>query len=151
MPSTTSLANNLQREYPAFAFKESDEFRWSPTENTIFYDSSSEDCASLLHEMAHAVLQHKEYAKDVHLIEMERDAWQYASDVLTPKYEIAIDDNTVQNSLDTYRDWLHARSTCPRCKATGMQTQKSQYKCVICSAQWRVNDARLCALRRYKI
>lgn len=151
MLSTTSLANNLQPDFSAFIFKASDEFRWAPQENTIFYDQTSDDYASLLHELAHAVLQHENYTKDITLIEMERDAWQYAVTTLAPKYKTTINDNIVQDSLDTYRDWLHARSTCPNCKATGVQTKKSQYKCVLCATQWRVNDARICALRRYTL
>lgn len=151
MPSTTSLANNLQRDFPAFIFKVSDTFRWSPQEKTIFYDQTSDDCASVLHELAHAVLQHENYTKDIALIEMERDAWQHAVTTLAPQYKVTIDDSVVQDSLDTYRDWLHARSTCPNCKATGVQTKKNQYKCLLCATRWRVNDARICALRRYTL
>lgn len=151
MLSTTSLVNNLHRDFPTLAFTASDKFRWSPHENTIFYDHTSNDYASLLHEVAHAVLRHENYARDITLIEMERDAWQYAVTTLAPKYQAAIDDTVVQDSLDTYRDWLHARSICPKCKATGVQTKKSQYRCLICAAQWRVNDARICALRRYTL
>ena len=151
MPSTTSLVTKLQHDFPAYTFQSSTDFHWSPQENTIFYDTKSEDSASLLHELAHAVLKHQNYTKDIILIEMERDAWHYASSTLGPQYKITINDDTVQLSLDTYRDWLHARSTCPQCKATGVQTQKSHYKCVLCSTKWRVNDARICALRRYTL
>lgn len=151
MPSITSLVTRLQHDFPDFTFEMSDNFRWSPQEHVIFYDQKSDDYASLLHELAHAVLQHQSYDKDITLIEMERDAWQYATDTLAPQYEVAISDTTVQASLDTYRDWLHARSTCPQCKATGVQTKKSHYKCVLCATVWRVNDARICALRRYTL
>lgn len=151
MPSTTSLATNLQNDFPAFVFTASDEFRWSPQDKTIFYDHTSDDTASLLHELSHALLDHTEYTKDIELIEMERDAWEYATSTLARKYNVTIGGDVVQNSLDTYRDWLHARSTCPQCKATGVQTKKNQYKCVMCGTKWRVNDARVCALRRYTI
>lgn len=151
MPSTTSLATSLQHDFPSFTFQASDEFRWSPQENIIFYNQTSDDSASLLHELGHAVLKHHNYSKDIGLIEMERDAWQYATSTLAPRYDITITDEVIQDALDTYRDWLHARSTCPNCKATGVQTKESQYKCVLCAAQWRVNDARICALRRYKL
>ena len=149
MPSTTSLANKLQSDFPAYTFKASDEFRWSPQENIIFYDQNSDDIASLLHELAHATLGHASFTKDLALIEMERDAWQYAVTKLAPAYGLTINDETVQDSLDTYRDWLHARSTCPHCKATGVQTKKSTYKCILCATKWRVNDARVCTLRRH--
>ncbi|HEV7952287.1 MAG TPA: ImmA/IrrE family metallo-endopeptidase [Candidatus Saccharimonadales bacterium] len=149
MPSTISLANKLQSDFTAYTFKASDEFRWSPQENIIFYDQNSDDIASLLHELAHAALGHASFTKDITLIEMERDAWQYAITKLAPAYALTINDETVQDSLDTYRDWLHARSTCPHCKATGVQTKKNIYKCILCATKWRVNDARICALRRH--
>jgi len=82
---------------------------------------------------------------------MEREAWSYASRQLGPAYGVAIADNDAETALDTYRDWLHARSTCPSCQAIGVQTSKHHYSCVACHEKWRVNDARICALRRYKI
>jgi hypothetical protein len=151
MPSITSLATKLQSDFPAYTFIDSDTFRWSPETKTIFFDHSSNDNASLLHELSHAVLDHANYLKDISLIEMERDAWKFAVEELAEKYNVTITDETVQDSLDTYRDWLHARSTCPECQATGVQSKKDSYKCLICGTNWRVNEARLCALRRYKI
>jgi hypothetical protein len=151
MPSTTSLATKLRRDFPLFAFTASDSFRWSPQDKTVFYDSRSEDTASLLHELGHAQLNHADYSKDIELIEMERDAWECAVRTLANAYAVTISDDYVQRALDTYRDWLHARSTCPHCKATGVQMKKNLYKCVACSTRWRVNDARVCALRRYTI
>lgn len=151
MPSTTLLATKLQADFPAFTFTGADEFRWSPQEQTIFYDHTSDDQASLLHELSHASLRHADYTKDIELIEMERDAWEHATTTLSKRYAVTIDDTIVQDALDTYRDWLHARSTCPHCKATGLQTKKNQYKCLVCETKWRVNDARVCALRRYTL
>lgn len=151
MPSTTSLASKLQSDFPAFIFTASNTFHWSPGDGKIHYDHSSDDTASLLHELAHAILGHTEYRKDIELIEMERDAWAHATTSLAARYRIQINDDTVQDALDTYRDWLHARSTCPQCKATGVQTKKDQYKCIACMAEWRVNEARVCALRRYTL
>lgn len=151
MPLTTLLATKLQADFPGFIFAGSNEFRWSPQEKTIFYDQTSDDQASLLHELSHAVLDHTDYTKDIELIEMERDAWEHASTIVAKRYGILIDDTTVQDALDTYRDWLHARSTCPHCKATGLQTKKNQYRCLVCETKWRVNDARVCALRRYTL
>jgi len=151
MLSTTSLAAKLQANFPGFYFSPSDEFRWSPSELTIFYDKASSDVASLLHELSHAVLGHKEYAKDIELIELERDAWTYTKHTLSLLYDVQVEADIVEDSLDTYRDWLHARSACPQCQATGLQTKKNEYKCLVCFGRWRVNDARMCALRRYTL
>lgn len=151
MPSTISLANKLRSDFPAFIFTASDTFRWSPQEKKIYYDHASDDTASLLHETSHAILDHTEYSKDIELIEMERDAWSHATTLLAATYQIKINEEDIQNALDTYRDWLHARSTCPQCEATGVQTKKSEYKCIACRSKWRVNEARVCALRRYRL
>lgn len=96
-------------------------------------------------------LGHQDYDKDIRLIQMERDAWAYATASLAARYNVDISDDTVQTALDTYRDWLHARSQCPSCQATGVQVKQHTYKCLACSRLWKVNEARLCALRRYKL
>jgi hypothetical protein len=151
MPSTISLATKLRADFPAFTLTAGEGFLWSPSDKVITYDQTSDDMASLLHEVSHAVLDHAQYSKDIELIEMERDAWNHAVKILAARYQVHIHDNTVQAALDTYRDWLHARSTCPKCQATGLQTKKNQYKCIACTANWRVNEARVCALRRYTL
>lgn len=150
MPSITSMLPKLQADFPQFAFTPGDQFCWDPRMQTIYFNQGVNDQASLLHELAHALLQHEKYDRDIQLIEMERDAWQYAVDTLATTYDVAIDDDAVEDALDSYRDWLHARSTCPTCKATGIQTGKQLYKCLACMTVWKVNDARICALRRYK-
>lgn len=148
MPSI-HLLPKLEEDFSAFHFMPATEFRWSPDEMTIYYDERAHDDPTLLHELAHAILDHKDYLKDIGLIELERDAWEYARSTLAPSYGVAIEEDIVQDSLDTYRDWLHARSTCPQCGATGLQVRKSDYKCIACNTLWHVNDARFCALRRY--
>lgn len=151
MPSISSLVNKLRSDFEQFAFTPSDDFHWSPTDNTVYYIPDSDDRASLLHELAHGLLGHKSYARDITLLAMERDAWSRASQELGPAYKVTINDKMVEAALDTYRDWLHARSTCPSCQAIGVQTNKHQYGCLACHEKWRVNDARICALRRYKV
>ena len=81
---------------------------------------------------------------------MERQAWDKAID-LADTYDAHIDDSIIETTLDSYRDWLHARSTCPTCSATGLQVKNRTYNCPVCHGQWRVNEARICALRRYNL
>lgn len=151
MPLITSLAARLRKDFTQFSFVASDQFRWSPSDKTIFYNPDSSDQEALLHELSHALLNHSHYSRDIQLIDLERDAWQHASDSLSTQYNVLITDEVIQGALDTYRDWLHARSTCPTCNATGLQTKKNEYKCIACGSTWRVNEARLCGLKRYKI
>lgn len=151
MPSISSLVNKLRRDFEQFTFTPGETFHWSPADKTIYYIADSSDSAALLHELAHGLLEHKSYARDITLLEMERAAWSHAGQELGQSYKVTIDEDAIETALDTYRDWLHARSTCPNCQAIGVQTSKHQYSCVACHEKWRVNDARICALRRYKI
>lgn len=152
MPLITLLVDRLQEDYPNIHFAEGDDFHWSPSSKTVTYiqDSRGKE-AFLLHELSHALLGHEGYKKDISLIEMERDAWQYAKDILSQQYVQVISDDNIEDALDSYRDWLHARSTCPNCQATGVQTKKDEYRCLACRTKWRVNEARICALRRYTL
>ena len=151
MPSIACLVKLLIKDFPEFKFYNDDTFCWSPESKTIYYPVDSTDSASLLHELAHGVLGHDKYKKDIQLIEIERDAWEYASNVLSKKYGIIIKNSSINKSLDSYREWLNARSSCPICKATGFEYKKNNYKCIACNCKWRVNEARICGLKRYKI
>ncbi len=150
MPPNTPLHSKVSLAFPAIHFVSSSEFRWSPQENSIYYDREDpQGNERLLHEIAHAVLDHNQYDRDIELIALERDAWQHAKTVLGPQFDVTISSDTVEDDLDTYRDWLHARSTCPSCQATGIQTATKEYTCVVCQAVWRVNEAISCGLKRY--
>ena len=149
MLSTHSLLPKLEKDYPQLFFSPGNRFAWSPDVKTVFYDQSdSGNVSLLLHELAHGLLEHHDYSKDIELVAMESEAWDKAVEI-APSYGIDITDETIQDTLDTYREWLHARSSCPKCDATGYQSGKSEYTCVACSHVWRVNEARICALRRY--
>jgi hypothetical protein len=152
MPSISSLLKSLRQDYPELTFESADEFWWSGAKQTVFYDPKAADATAYsLHELSHALLRHEGYERDIELIKLERDAWAYAKNTLAPQYDIEIDDDLIQDNLDTYRTWLHARSMCPDCEATGLQMKHQQYRCLACGHTWRVNEARLCALRRYSL
>lgn len=148
MQLTPSLVNLIAADYPTVTFTANNEFRWSPEEKTIYYILGDEP-SLFLHELGHSLLEHSHYKRDVELVTMERQAWEYAKDNLSSRYAIEISNDTIEDNLDTYRDWLHSRSICPRCQSTGRQTQKEIYACPGCRSSWRVNDARICHLRRY--
>lgn len=150
MPSTVSLIQQLKADYPHLSFAKGSDFSWSPSNATVYYEQGSGSDAFLLHELSHGLLGHSEYDRDIKLIAMERAAWDKASE-LAAIYNQTIDEFLIEATLDSYRDWLHARSTCPNCKATGLQTKKQVYTCPACNHSWRVNEARVCALRRFSI
>lgn len=125
---------------------------WSPDTRTILYRriEQIEDIWSLLHEIAHAELGHRTFDPDIELVSHEAVAWEHARTVLAPRFNLVIDDGHIQDNLDTYRNWMFARSLCPTCGQTGLQTQNT-YSCINCRCSWRANEARLCALRRLRL
>lgn len=152
MPSTPSLIESIEAAYPHFTLTEGERFEWQPESSTIIYDDGDPLFeARLLHELGHATLKHTTYERDIDLIAMERDAWSAARMDHAPRFGITIDGDTIHHDMDTYRDWLHARSTCPHCSSSGIQTKKHEYTCVTCRKVWRVNEAKHCQLRRYRL
>lgn len=154
MTTPSILIQRLEADYPQFSFVADEDFKWSHAEKTIHYPKnfSQADTALILHELAHALLDHKNYKSDVELLKIERQAWELAVDKLAPKYKIKLsfEDEIVQEALDSYRDWLHSRSVCPECQAVGTQEANRDYRCINCNQRWRPNEARVCELRRYK-
>lgn len=151
MRSMSSLVHKLKNDFPQFIYFETNQFAWTPSSNTLSYAPKLANARPLiLHELSHALLGHTEYEKDVQLLTIEAAAWEKAKELAT-SYRIDIPETVVQDHLDTYRDWMHARSTCPSCEATGYQTTRLQYSCPACTHTWRVNEARLCGLKRYSL
>lgn len=148
MDSTNSLIKKLSQAYPQFNFEESSSYVWSPAKNTILYDKNGANNQLLLHELGHGLLGHTDYLYDINLIPIERAAWDKAKEI-AKSLNIEISNDDIEDSLDTYRKWMHDRSTCPDCDATGLQIKKHTYQCPACTKTWRVNDARICGLKRY--
>ena len=156
MTSSFKTANNLVTkiadDYPQFKFKAGSQEHWSPKTKTITYDPddlSTNSCYGLLHELAHALLGHNSYKTDFELLKLESLAWQKAAQI-GDKYGVKIDDDHIQNCLDTYRDWLHRRSKCPTCGIHVMQTEPSTYKCFNCQTSWQVSAGRFARSYRRK-
>lgn len=143
----TALTKPLSAAYPDIKFTEADTFYWAPEKSTVFYaprTNNKEAHWSLLHELAHAVLGHTDYTTDLELLLLEAEAWEYAKE-LEQKHSSGwqpIDNEHVQDCLDTYRDWLHARSMCPRCDQVGLQQNKLMYICINCRQNWKTSSAR---------
>jgi len=151
MPSTSSLLDIVEADHSDITFEAGERFEWRPKGRVIVYDPSDPYFdAHLLHELGHALLNHADYDRDIDLIAHERDAWQHARLELSPRYGAAVEGDIIHHDMDTYRDWLHERSTCPHCGSSGIQIQKYEYRCVTCLKTWRVNEARSCQLRRWK-
>lgn len=145
------FVEKLREDFPQLNFAESDDFRWSKQENTIFFETESSNFHLLiLHELAHALLGHEDFLLDIELLKMESEAWELVRNTLAPQYGFCFDSNFSESKLDTYRDWLHKRSLCPNCKINGFQQKDLAYKCPACGTIWQNNDSRFKNLRRTK-
>jgi hypothetical protein len=142
--SSSSITNTfielLIKDYPGYKFKAGNQEHWSPKTKTIFFNPDRSSYG-VLHELAHALLEHTAYHTDFELLKMESDAWELAVK-LGQNYQIIIDDNHIQNCLDTYRDWLHRRSTCPSCGMHVLQSNSNNYRCHNCQTSWHVSSGR---------
>lgn len=138
------VLEQLQAQFPHLIYTAGAAFAWSPATGEIRYGNPDDPHAawSLLHETAHALLAHRAYATDLELLLLETAAWKRAEG-LAGSLEIAIDQDHIEDCLDTYRDWLHARSRCPRCNTAGLQYCR-EYRCFNCHARWQVTEARFC-------
>lgn len=142
-----SLVERLAADYPQLTFAAGASFYWSPANHQVMYRRNAEGVTaifSLLHEVGHALLDHKRYKLDFELLQLEVAAWEQAT-AIASSYGIAIDGEHVQDCLDSYRDWLYRRSICPTCSTKALQQDdKPLYRCFNCHATWRVAPSRFC-------
>lgn len=142
--------SRLKQKLPDVEFSEGPTFSWSPANSTVNYRLGEDmgSILSLLHEASHALLCHESYQYDLELLIMEVEAWQKAQE-LAKEFELKVDENHIQDRLDSYRDWLHQRSTCPRCGTVSTQNAPKSYSCHNCNAGWKVSSSRFC--RPYRL
>lgn len=147
-----TLLSTLQKDHPTLSFKTGKTFYWSPKERCVYFKSSDkpEGLWSLLHETSHGILNHHTFSTDFELLQIELAAWEKAKE-LAESYGVTIDNNHIENCLDTYRDWLHKRSLCPTCKVKSLQQDVALYRCFNCDTTWRVSGNRLCRPYRAQI
>jgi hypothetical protein len=147
-----ALLDAIGRDFPELSFVSGDAYCWSPATRQVFYcqgDDPETDLYSLLHEVGHGALQHAHYGLDFELVQLEVAAWQKAR-ILAECYGIHINDDHIQDCLDTYRDWLYGRSVCPTCQTKSLQQDdQPMYECFNCHATWRVSPRRFC--RPYRL
>jgi len=144
----------LRAEFPSLTFTPGRQFYWSPEAGEIFYKAEARGrhaVWSLLHETGHALLGHRTYKADFELLKLEVAAWEKARD-LAVSLGLSINEDHIQDCLDTYRDWLYKRSICPTCTTKCLQQGDFvHYRCFNCHTTWRVTASRFCrAYRRRK-
>ena len=146
-----SVLNQLRNRFPDLHFCEGSAFVWSPeTQEVIYKTNALNESAtwSLLHETSHALLNHTAYGTDFELLKLEVLAWEKAK-ILAAELELEISDDHIQDCLDTYRDWINARSICPQCNIKSIQqADLRHYRCFNCHKLWRVSTSRFCRAYR---
>lgn len=144
------LLKKLPQLLPNIRIVSGESLHWSPENQTITYkpEESNENIWGLLHEVGHARLKHIRYTSDMELLQLEVAAWSEA-ELIAQVLDLIIDHEHIQDCLDTYRDWLHQRSTCPRCGIVSFQEAAKGYYCYNCYKAWSVSASRFC--RPYRL
>lgn len=152
-PSDLLFIEQLIADYPEFRFRlNAKRFSFHMPKN---HESGSKPIISIgppqpffalqaLHELGHALKAHQDYTTHIDRLKIERAAWEAAKTIyeiyqnraesdqsladILPKW----DDDYVESCLDTYRDWLHAKSKCKKCGLTCYQTKDGHYHCPRC-------------------
>lgn len=145
------MLEKLRVRYPELRFVAGERYCWSPTTHEVIYDKTRRGKTanwSLLHETGHALLDHQSYLADFELLQIEMAAWQKARQIAS-EFDIVIDEDHIQDCLDTYRDWLYKRSICPHCSTRALQQNDYvHYRCFNCHTTWRVTPSRFCRAYR---
>lgn len=126
-----SLLDRLKADYPDFRFVDGKKFKFRPPATIVVGPVEPYHELLLLHEVAHGLCGHTTFRTDIERLKMESEAWSKAHD-LANDYSVSIDEEFIQEQLDTYRDWLHKKSCCPICKLTRFQTTDLKYHCPSC-------------------
>ncbi len=144
----------IKTQFPQFQFSPGDSFVWSPRTRTVFYQpkqlSTKYGRMALLHEVGHGLAGHHTYQLDIDLINMEVEAWSEARQ-LAAGLGLAIDEDHIDQCLETYRLWIYKRSRCPSCESTSLQSDPKTYECFSCGASWRVAPTRSLHPRRMSL
>ncbi|QQS17851.1 hypothetical protein IPL68_04260 [Candidatus Saccharibacteria bacterium] len=152
-PRPPQLLLKLRADYPELSFVESGQFAWHAGKKHVSYQKErieeERGVWAILHELGHALLAHTDYESDIELLQIEVAAWEKAHE-LAKKYRVRLDQDYVEDCLDSYRDWLHVRATCPTCYGRSLQTDRHTYSCHNCGAIWHVTRSRLCRPYRRK-
>ena len=147
--SNLNLLEQLKADFSQIRFIKGRSHLWSPTSNEIYY-SLPLSKYSLLHELGHALKKHAFYKLDIQLLKMEAEAWEKARQ-LAKRYGLTISQAYVNRCMNTYRDWLLARSRCPDCHLVGIQSSKNlKYTCCNCRQSWSVSSEIKCSVRRIR-
>ena len=123
----------VRGNFPEVRFKAGNKFSFRPPK-TVFFDKNCDENFSsllLLHELGHFLCGKFEFKTEIERLKIEVLAWEKAKK-LAPLYGILIDEELIENELNSYRNWLHQKSRCPSCGLTRFQTLDGVFYCPKC-------------------
>lgn len=123
----------IRSDFPEIKFRQGKKFAYRPPRTVIVGPKEPGDELLLLHELGHALSGHCNFSTDAMRLKMEREAWEKARE-LASKYGVEFNEAAAEAGLDTYREWLHQKSSCPSCGLTRYQTPDGAYHCPRCEA-----------------
>ena len=129
--NNAQFLEKIKNDFPEFRFISGKKFAFRPPRTVVIGPEEGQFESLLLHELGHAVLGHKDFKIDAERLKMETAAWEKAHEI-AERYNISINEDFVQDELDTYRDWLHTKSRCKKCGLTRYQTPDGIYHCPRC-------------------
>ena len=100
-----------------------------------------EDHAEMLafHELGHALSGKYDFDTEIERLKIESTAWaegKHAYESFKKAHKElnlpAWDEDFAEDQLDTYRDWLHAKSRCKSCGLTRYQDKSGAWHCPFC-------------------
>ncbi|HRV75940.1 MAG: hypothetical protein H6799_01475 [Candidatus Nomurabacteria bacterium] len=154
--SFNNLLLKLKKDFPETTFEAGDHFSWNSDSKKITYTESKNNSElsenklanKLLHEVAHAELNHFDYQSDAELLKIESSAWHLTKE-LCKKYKIKFNQSEQEEALSSYINWASSRSECPKCRKNGLQTAVNAYVCPNCSHKWNVGKSRFTRTYRH--
>ena len=126
-----AFLQRLKNDYPDLNFREGRKFAFRSPKTIVLGPPEPFSELLALHEVSHALLKHKDFRTDVERLKMETEAWEQARK-LAADYAIEVNEDLIQDELDTYRDWLYKKSRCHACGLTRFQTPDGKYHCPRC-------------------
>lgn len=123
--------STIKQDFPHFIFKTGAKFSFRPPKTIIIGQEKANNKLLLLHELGHAIKGHYTFNEDLARLKLELEAWEEAKK-LAKIYHIPYDQDFIEDHLDTYRNWLHQKSTCKKCGSTCYQTPDKIYHCPHC-------------------
>lgn len=131
-----TIIAQLQAQFPEVRWRQAPRFSFRPPHTVCLGRPQPHYGLLALHELGHCLEKHRDFCTEIGRLQMERAAWERARCVWRQlnlgEQGLIWDEDFVETQLDTYRDWLHARSRCPRCSSTRFQTPDGAYHCPFC-------------------